>query len=131
MITLGVSDLKRSTSFYKDILGLPLSSHSVENAVSFFELQGTWLGLFPREELAKDAQVKNDGMGFDGATLSHNLKSEEEVKCFFETLKIKGVEIVKEPMKADWGGYSGYFRDLDGHLWEAAYNPGFWIGPKS
>jgi uncharacterized protein len=129
MITLGVSDLGRSVSFYKDILCLPLSKHSVENTVAFFELNGTWLGLFGRAELAKDAQVQNDAMGFDGITLSHNLKSEEEVKHFFEALESNGVEIVKQPQRADWGGYSGYFKDPDGHLWEVAYNPHFWIGP--
>jgi len=131
MITLGVSNLERSVSFYKDILGWPLSKHSVENAVAFFELDGTWLGLFSREELARDARVLNDGTGFDGITLSHNLKSEEEVKHFFEVLKRKGVTIAKEPVKAEWGGFSGYFKDPDGHLWEVAYNPAFWIGPAS
>lgn len=129
MITLGVSDLGRSVSFYKNILGLPLSPHSVEGAVAFFELNGTWLALFGREELARDARVQNDGAGFDGAALAHNLKSEEEVKEFFKVLKGKGVPIAKEPVKADWGGYSGYFKDPDGHLWEVAYNPAFWIGP--
>lgn len=131
MITLGVSDLGRSVSFYRDVLGLPLSRHSVEGAVAFFELSGTWLGLYSRDELAKDARVPNDGAGFDGVTLSHNLNSEEEVKQFFEVLKRKGAVIVKEPVKADWGGFSGYFKDPDGHLWEAAYNPAFWIGPGS
>jgi catechol 2,3-dioxygenase-like lactoylglutathione lyase family enzyme len=115
MITLGVSDRGRSVSFYKDVLGLPLSKHSVENAVAFFELDGAWLGLFGRTELAKDAQIQNDAIGFDGITLSHNLKSEEEVKRFFEALEGRGVEIVKQPQRADWGGYSGYFQDPDGH----------------
>ena len=131
MITLGVSDLGRSVSFYRDILGLPVSEHSVENVVAFFELNGTWLGLFPRAELAKDAQVQNDGVGFDGVTLSHNLRSEKEVAQFFEKLTGSNVPIVKEPTKADWGGYSGYFKDPDGHLWEVAYNPGFWPGPQA
>lgn len=130
MITLGVSDMGRSISFYKDILGLPLSKHSVENAVAFFELNGTWLGLFSRAELAKDARVPNDGAGFDGVALAHNLKFEEEVKHFFEVLKSKGVPIAKEAVKADWGGFSGYFADPDGHLWEVAYNPAFRIGPR-
>ena len=130
MITLGVANLRRSVSFYKDILGLPLSKYSIEDAVAFFELNGTWLGLFPREELAKDVHVQNDGAGFDGVTLSHNLKSEEEVRHFFEALRRQGVLIVKEPIRAEWGGYSGYFKDPDGHLWEVAYNPGFWIGPR-
>lgn len=131
MITLGVSDLGRSVAFYRDILGLPLSRQSVEGVVAFFELRGTWLGLFPREELARDARVQNDGAGFDGVALAHNLTSEEEVKQFFEVLKGKGVAIAKQPVKADWGGYSGYFKDPDGHLWEVAYNPAFWIGPGS
>lgn len=85
MITLGVSDLGRSVSFYKDILGLPASEHSVENVVAFFALNGTWLGLFPRAELAKDAQVQNDGVDFDGVTLSHNLRSEKEVAHFLRS----------------------------------------------
>jgi uncharacterized protein len=129
MITLGVSDLKRSISFYRDILGLPLSKHSLEGTVAFFELNGTWLGLFSKDELAKDADIENDSSGFSGVTLSHNLRTEEEVASFFQVLRTKGVTIVKEPRKADWGGYSGYFKDPDGYLWEVAYNPGFWVGP--
>lgn len=130
MITLGVADLHRSVSFYKDVLGLPISKHSVENAVAFFELNGTWLGLFSREELAKEAHVENNNAGFDGITLSHNLKSEKKVDELFEKLKIANVTITKAPAEADWGGYNGYFKDPDGHLWEVAYNPGFWPGPQ-
>ncbi len=128
MITLGVKDLQASTDFYQNALNLPLSPHSVPGAVTFFELNGTWLGLFQRESLAKDANVPAEGNGFNSFTLSHNLPSEDDVKKFFRELP-DSVEIVKEPKKADWGGYHGYFADLDGHLWEIAYNPDFWIGP--
>jgi hypothetical protein len=130
IITLGVSDLARSVQFYKETLGLPLSSHSVENKTAFFELSGTWLGLYPREELAKDADAKTRNAGLVGITLSHNLRSEQEVKDFFQMLIKKGALIAKEPTRADWGGYSGYFKDPDGYLWEVAYNPNFWAGPK-
>lgn len=129
LITLGVSDLAASVAFYRDALGLPL--HAASNAdVAFFELNGTWLGLFPTAELAKDAGVANDGTGFRGVTLSHNLATEAEVDALFAELASKKVVIVKPPTKADWGGYHGYFRDPDGHLWEVAHNPFMWVGPK-
>jgi len=131
IITLGVADVERSVKFYKDILGLPLSSHSVEKKVAFFELEGTWLGLYVREDLAKDPNSKVHSLGLVGITLSHNLRSEEEVKQFFQMLITKGALIAKEPTRADWGGYSGYFKDPDGYLWEVTYNPHFWPGPKT
>ena len=130
IITLGVSDLARSVKFYKETLGLPLSSHSVENKTAFFELSGTWLGLYPSADLPKDTNVTRNA-GLVGITLSHNLRSEEEVKEFFQMLIKKGALIAKEPTRADWGGYSGYFKDPDGYLWEVAYNPNFWAGPEA
>ena len=129
IITLGVSDLARSVKFYKETLGLPLSSHSVENKTAFFELSGTWLGLYPSADLPKDTNVTRNA-GLVGITLSHNLRSEEEVKEFFQMLIKKGALIAKEPTRADWGGYSGYFKDPDGYLWEVAYNPNFLAAPE-
>ncbi len=124
IITLGVSDLKKSTEFYQK-LGLPLQPGN--NEISFFELQGTKLALFPRDLLAKDAKVENMGGGFSGITLAHNVKSKEEVKRVLEEAKKTGAEITKEPEDTDWGGYSGYFKDPDGYLWEVAFNPFFKI----
>ncbi len=127
MITLGVKDLAISARFYKEGLGFPQMESSPE--VAFFTLNGTWLGLYNREALAKDATVKSDGSGFNSFTLSHNVETEEEVDAIIKKAIEVGASIVKEPQKASWGGYSGYFKDPDGHLWEVAYNPYFWVGP--
>ncbi|MFK5969659.1 MAG: VOC family protein [Candidatus Marithrix sp.] len=127
MITLGVKDLATSVRFYKEGLGFPQMESPPE--VAFFTLNGTWLGLYNREALAKDATVKSDGSGFNSFTLSHNVETEEEVDAIIKKAIEAGASIVKEPQKASWGGYSGYFKDPDSHLWEVAYNPHFWVGP--
>ena len=128
MITLGVKDLKKSIEFYEKGLGLPRMPFDGE--IAFFELNGTWLGLYPNDELAKDAEVPAEGSGFRGVTLSHNLESKEEVdKQLIEAEKV-GATIIKPAQEVDWGGYSGYFADPDGHLWEVAWNPFAHVGPK-
>ena len=128
MITLGVGDLERATRFYRDGLGLPMMEY--EAGISFFTLNGTWLTLYDRKALAEDAQVPEQGSGFPGFTLSHVLDSEGAVDALLEQAVAAGAELVKPAQKVFWGGYSGYFRDLDGFLWEVAFNPFFWIGPK-
>jgi len=122
IITLGVSDLKKSTDFYETKFGWKKSESSNED-ISLFDLNGIQLALYGRNELAKDATVNPDGNGFKGFTISYNTKSENEVDQLIEMLKIQGVKIVKEPQKTDWGGYSSYISDLDGNLWEIAFNP--------
>jgi len=125
LITLGVSDLSRSITFYRDGLGLPLRPDG--EGVAFFETRGTWLALYPRQALAEDARVEGGGSGFAGFTLAHNVRSKAEVD---ETLRLAGragAAIVKPAGDTDWGGYSGYFSDPDGFLWEIAWNPHFWI----
>ena len=122
MITLGVSDLKKSTEFYKTKFGWKKSELSNEN-ISFFMLNGIQLALYERNELAKDATVNSSGNGFKGFTIAYNTKSEKEVDQLIEKLKGEGVEIIKEPQKVIWGGYSSYISDLDGNLWEIAFNP--------
>jgi hypothetical protein len=89
----------------------------------FFELNGIHLSLYNRKSLAEDATVDESGSGFKGFTLSHNVGSEKEVDDMINYLRNKGVTIVKEPQKVFWGGYSSYFADPDGTLWEVAYNP--------
>ena len=128
MITLGVDDLERSVRFYRDGLGFPQLESSP--GVAFFTLNGSWLGLYGRAELAQDATVAAAGEGFNSFSIAHNLASEEEVDAAMNEALAAGAILVKTPQQVFWGGYSGYFKDPDGHLWELAYNPFEWIGPK-
>jgi len=128
MITLGVSDLEKSIKFYKEGLGFPRMESPPE--VAFFTLNSSWLGLYNRESLAEDATVSPEGSGFNGFTLSHNVASESDVDQIIEQVVSIGAILVKQPQKEFWGGYSGYFKDPDGYLWEVAYNPHFWVGPE-
>lgn len=123
IITLGVSDLERSTRFYRDGLGLPLQEGS--EGIAFFQLQGTWLALYPRQALAADAKITPDGTGWPRFTLAHNVRSKEAVDATLEEARAAGALIVKNAQDTDWGGYSGYFSDPDGFLWEVAWNPHF------
>jgi catechol 2,3-dioxygenase-like lactoylglutathione lyase family enzyme len=127
MITLGVSDLDRAIRFYEEGLGLPRMP--MEADVAFFPLNGTWLGLYAREALAADATVSPVGSGFEGIALAHNVHIREDVDQVIEQAVAAGGTLVKSAEDAVWGGYSGYFADPDGHLWEVAWNPHFWVGP--
>ena len=122
IITLGVSNLEKSTRFYETKFGWKKSKDSNAH-ISFFNLNGILLSLYEKKELAKDAQVNPEGKGFKQFTLACNTRSKEEVNQLITELKAMGVEIAKEPQKTDWGGYSGYVSDLDGNLWEIAFNP--------
>ncbi len=128
MITLGVTDLEESVRFYEQGLGLPRMDSPPE--VAFFTLNGSWLGLYDRESLADDAGVPADGTGFAGFTIAHNVDSEAAVDELLEQAISAGAKLVKPAQKVFWGGYSGYFADPDGYLWEVAHNPLFWVGPK-
>ncbi len=123
LITLGVSDLENSLKFYRDGLGFKTHNYKEGEDVVFFELEGSWLSLFPREKLAKDVTVSSEGSGFRGITLAHNVSSKEEVDKIFKLAVSVGAKSVRQPKEVFWGGYSGYFADPDGHLWEVAYNP--------
>ena len=127
MITLGVNDLERAVSFYRDGLGFPQMDSPP--GVAFFTLNGTWLGLYGREELAEDATVPAAGSGFAGFSLAHNVHSDAEVDAVMAQAVAAGATQVKARQKVFWGGYSGYFRDPEGFLWEVAHNPFTWIGP--
>ncbi|HEX5801602.1 MAG TPA: VOC family protein [Azospira sp.] len=129
MITLGVADLAAAAEFYETGLALPRMPSPPE--VAFFTLNGTWLALFSRRALAEDANVPAAGDGtFGGFALAHNLASEAEVDALLRQAEAAGATITRPARKTDWGGYAGYFRDLDGHLWEIAHNPHFWVGPR-
>jgi uncharacterized glyoxalase superfamily protein PhnB len=128
MITLGVRNMSRSVQFYEEGLGFPRMESEPE--VAFFTLNGSWLGLYGYDALADDATVPAEGSGFRGVTLAHNVFSEDEVDAVLVQAVTAGATLVKPGQKVFWGGYSGYFSDPDGHLWEVAYNPYFWVGPE-
>lgn len=123
LVTLGVEDVARATDFYRK-LGWKKSDAS-QDSVTFIQLKGTVLGLFSRQSLAEDAHVENTPRGFAGVTLAHNVTSERGVDAVYKFALSCGATAVKKPEKVFWGGYSGYFADPDGHLWEVAYNPFF------
>ena len=122
IITLGVSDLKNSTEFYESKFGWKKAESSNEH-ISFFSLNGILLALFSRNKLAEDASVSPEGDGFNAFSLAYNTRSKKEVDLIIEELRSKGVKVIKEPQKVNWGGYSSYVSDPDGNLWEIAFNP--------
>ena len=128
MITLGVADLGRSVRFYREGLGLPQMDSPP--SVAFFTLNGSWLGLYGREALAEDAGVSPEGAGFPRFSLAHNVASPAEVDSLLAQAVAAGATLVKPGQPVFWGGYSGYFSDPDGFLWEVAHNPLFWVGPE-
>jgi predicted lactoylglutathione lyase len=123
IITLGVADLKRSREFYER-LGWRRSMAKAEGIV-FFQAGGMALALYPRYELAKDANVTPHGDGVRGISLAYNARNRGEVDSVLEDAEAAGAKLLKAGQEAFWGGYSGYFSDLDGFLWEVAWNPSF------
>lgn len=124
IVTLGVTDLGRSTAFY-EALGWRRSAASSPEIV-WFRTADSVLGLFPADELAADAGVPAAGEpSFRGVTLAVNLESTAKVDAALTTAVAAGATVVKPPAATSWGGYSGYFEDPDGHLWELAHNPFF------
>lgn len=119
LITLGVSDLTRSKAFY-EALGLE-TTWSVEKGVIFFKTSGAVLALYPFSELLKDIGMGDAEKKFGGITIAHNTKTKEEVDQIMNVVTESGGRIIKKPQDAFWGGYSGYFADPDGHIWEVAW----------
>ena len=118
LITLGVADVARSRVFY-EALGWRASRASQPD-VAFFQANGWALALFSREALAQDAYVENSAPGFSGIALAHNGRTKAEVDEVHAAAVAAGAKPVKMPHETVWGGYSGYFADPDGHLWEVA-----------
>jgi uncharacterized protein len=125
MITLGVEELERSKNFYER-LGWRRCMTKAEGIV-FFRTGGIVLALFPRHELAKDANITTDGHGFSGISLAYNTRTREEVDLVLAEAEAAGAKLLKGAQDAFWGGYSGYFADPDGFVWEVAWNPFFEI----
>ncbi|HJV20541.1 MAG TPA: VOC family protein [Sediminibacterium sp.] len=124
LITLGTDDFQKSVDFYEKGLGWKKSDKSMDS-LALFNLGGIVLALHPRQELAADTTLAYQPSVFSGLTISHNTRSEKEVDEVLNKVAQLGATIVKPAQKVYWGGYSGYFKDLDGHLFEVAYNP-FW-----
>lgn len=124
LLTLGVRDLERSIAFFEG-LGWRRSVRAA-TGVAFFQCGGVALSLFPRADLAADAGVAESAMAASGAfAIAQNSRTKAGVDAVMKEVAALGAEIVKPAKDTDWGGYAGYFRDLDGHLWEIAWNPGF------
>ncbi|NLT57801.1 MAG: VOC family protein [Clostridiales bacterium] len=125
LICLGVRDMEKSLRFYKNI-GFQTYEKESNPPIVFFDTQGTKLELYPIDGLAKDINADNpppvNAGGFSGITLAINMKSEHEVDMFMDTVLTCGGTLAKKPETAFWGGYSGYFKDLDGYYWEVAYS---------
>jgi uncharacterized protein len=126
LVTLGVDDLRAATRFYEAIGWRTSAAASVPGTVAFLGGGNVALSLFSRHDLAEDAHLApGRPVGFRGVALATNVGSEAEVDALLETATSAGGRIRKVAEHTDWGGYSGYFTDPDGHLWEVAYNPHF------
>ncbi|MDX6299337.1 MAG: uncharacterized protein QOF53_551 [Nocardioidaceae bacterium] len=127
IVTLGVADLERSARFYRD-LGWEQRG-DLDQGITWFKTSGSWLGLFGHDALAEDtgleATPQRDLPAYRGITLALNLGSREAVDRAFAQVQQVGGRVVKAPEPTPWGGYSGYFADPDGHLWEIAHAPAF------
>jgi uncharacterized protein len=124
LITLGVSDYGKAKAFY-EALGWSVAWEAEET--SFFQANGVVLVLWSRDKLAADMGIRDEA-GWGGIALAHNVGSRDEVHDVIELARSNGAEITREPAETFYGGYAGTFRDLDGHAWEIAHNPGFGLG---
>jgi catechol 2,3-dioxygenase-like lactoylglutathione lyase family enzyme len=125
VITLGVTDLNKATEFYDKVLSItPNRSY---DGITFIELPGTWIALFPLDDLAEDIspELQATRSGFNGITLAHNANSKDDVIKIMARAESAGARIMKQPQETSWGGFSGYFSDPDGYYWEVAWGPMF------
>lgn len=125
LITLGVDDLARARRFYETGLGWKVSGAGNDQVVFIQLAGGTAIGLFSRRALADDVHLPDAGAGFSGITLAQNLDSKEAVDAAMDKAVAAGAKLLKKPQDVFWGGYSGYFADPEGHVWELAWNPFF------
>ncbi len=128
IVTLGVDDLERAVAFYRDGLGLStdgiVGREFAHGAVAFFALEGgLTLGLWARADIAHDTGLEPATRQPAAMTLGHNVRTRAEVDAVMAQAERAGAAIVKPARETFWGGYAGYFEDLDGHLWEVVWNP--------
>jgi hypothetical protein len=126
LITLGVADYAQAKAFYERLGWIP--ALEIEET-AFFQGNGVVVVLWAREKLAEDSGIPDDGARWGGIALAHNVASREEVHDLIERARAAGAAITREPAETFYGGYAGVFRDLDGHAWEVAHNPGFGLAP--
>ena len=122
LVTLGVADYGRAKAFYAALGWTP--AMDIEET-AFFQANGVVLVLWGREKLAEDSGIADDGASWSGIALAHNVASRDEVDAVVEQARTVGATVTREPAETFYGGYAGVFRDLDGHAWEIAHNPGF------
>ncbi len=127
LITLGVRDIEASKDFYAKLGWTP--AHA-EGDVAFYQMNGNLLGMFDLAELAKDQGRPGADLGFGATTLAQNFATEAEVDEAYAQALAAGATGLKKPQKVFWGGYSGYWADPDGHVWEVAMNPFWALGPN-
>lgn len=128
VVTIGVDDLERSVQFYRDGLGLPtngvIGAEFEHGAVAFFDLQaGLKLALWPRKSISNDAGIPETAHSPTEFTLGHNVSSRAEVDRVMGEAERAGAAVIRRAHETFWGGYAGYFQDLDGHMWEVVWNP--------
>lgn len=128
IVTLGVENLDRSRRFYEDGLGWKRGNHHEE--IVFYQVGGSILTLFGRAALAEDACISNPGSGYGGVTLAFCTRTRAEVDAVIAQAVAAGAALLKPAANTFWGGYSGYFSDPDGHVWEVAWNPDWELGPN-
>lgn len=131
LLTLGVADLPRAVAFYRDGLGLEtagiVGQEFAHGAVAFFHLAHRLkLGLWAQDDIAHDTGLAKTAVSPTAMTIGHNVTSRDAVDAVMDEARRAGAVIVKEPQDTFWGGYSGYFQDPDGHLWEVVWNPA-WV----
>jgi catechol 2,3-dioxygenase-like lactoylglutathione lyase family enzyme len=132
VLTIGVDDLNRALAFYRDGLGLEtqgiVGQEFEYGAVAFFDLEnGMKLALWPRKSIAHDSGLTLQNPSPMEFTMGHNVSSKQEVDAVLAQARQAGAKIVKPAQDTFWGGYSGYFQDPDGHLWEVAWNPAWTV----
>ncbi len=123
LITLGVKDIEKSLAFYRDGLGFKTHDYKEGDDHVMFEMEGSWLGLFPLNKLAEGAKVPAERGDFSGIVFAHNVSSEEEVNETFQLAIDAGAKSLKQPEKVFWGGYESHFGDPDGYVWAVTFNP--------
>lgn len=128
VLTIAVADLERSLAFYRDGLGLPtegiIGREFEHGAVAFFTLAGGLkLAIWAQDDVAHDTELTKTPISSTSFTIGHNVMRREQVDEVMEQAARAGADIIKTAQETFWGGYAGYFRDLDGHLWEVVWNP--------